>query len=195
MKKPKKPIRTPRRQCAACPWRKDVDPRDIPNGYCEVRHANLSNTIAVPGLLRLSGPLRLMACHESMPGKEVVCAGWMANQLGPGNNLPLRMAVIAGEITDNFELAGGEENQHRRLEDTLPKPPRPNLPISALVKVESDTMPKVLDPKASKTVVAALKKASSALDKALNALGSHPDASAVEKIQGKLLLLAGKHEK
>jgi len=31
-----------RRQCKACPWRKDVVPeRDIPGGYCEVKHANL----------------------------------------------------------------------------------------------------------------------------------------------------------
>lgn len=34
------------KQCKKCPWRKDVDPLEIPNGYCENKHAGLVNTIA-----------------------------------------------------------------------------------------------------------------------------------------------------
>jgi hypothetical protein len=107
----------PRKQCAKCPWRVDVDPHDIPNGYCEIKHAALRGTIADPGSVRLGGGLRMMACHESKPGKEIACAGWLANQLGPGNNIGLRMAVITGRVSANFELVG---EQHEHFEDTLP---------------------------------------------------------------------------
>lgn len=106
----------PRKQCAKCPWRVDVDPHDIPNGYCEIKHAALRGTIADPGSVRL-GDLRIMACHETKPGKEIACVGWLANQLGPGNNIGLRMAVITGRVSANFELVS---EQHEHFEDTLP---------------------------------------------------------------------------
>lgn len=112
-----------RKQCKACPWRKDVDPaRDIPNGYCATKHENLRGTIS-EGLAGLASPvLRLMACHESPIGKEIPCAGWLGHQLGPGNNIALRMAVIGKKIDADFELVG---EQHDRFEDTLPKSKRP----------------------------------------------------------------------
>jgi hypothetical protein len=105
-----------RRQCAKCPWRVDVDPHDIPNGYCERKHAGLRDTIAEPGSLRVGG-LRAMACHETKPGKELACVGWLANQLGHGNNIALRLAVIGKQIDGDFELV---DEQHERFEDTLP---------------------------------------------------------------------------
>lgn len=108
-------VTKPRKQCAKCPWRKDVDPHDIPNGYCERRHAALEDTIA-EGLR--AGPLRLMACHETKPGRELPCVGWLANQLGPGNNIGLRLAVLRKQIDARFELVG---EQHERFEDTLPR--------------------------------------------------------------------------
>ena len=37
------------KQCAKCPWKVSTDPHDIPGGYCEIKHANLSNTIANEG--------------------------------------------------------------------------------------------------------------------------------------------------
>ena len=40
------------KQCRKCPWRKDVDPHDIPNGYCEQKHAGLADTIAEPRAFR-----------------------------------------------------------------------------------------------------------------------------------------------
>jgi hypothetical protein len=107
----------PRKQCKKCPWRKDTDPYDIPNGYCEKKHAALENTIAVPGALNL-GTLRLMACHETPPGKELPCVGWLMHQLGPGNNIGLRLAVSRGRVDANVELVG---EQHERFEDTLPE--------------------------------------------------------------------------
>ncbi len=105
-----------RRQCKKCPWKKGTDPRTIPNGYCEARHRGLSKTLGDPGKLHHLRPL--MACHETKAGNEKVCVGWLANQLGPGNNLPLRLAVINGQIDADFELVG---EQHERFEDTLPK--------------------------------------------------------------------------
>lgn len=106
-------------QCAKCPWKVTTDPHDIPNGYCEVKHANLKNTIAEPGDTRglFASSLRLMACHESnVPGKELPCVGWLANQLGPGNNLALRLAAIDGKYGE-FRTVG---EQHETFEDTLP---------------------------------------------------------------------------
>lgn len=104
-----------RKQCAKCPWRTDVDPRDIPDGYCETQHAAVKSTIAEPGVVR-TGKIRMMACHETPVGKEKPCVGWLANQLGPGNNIALRVASIMGRIED-FESVG---EQHERFEDTLP---------------------------------------------------------------------------
>lgn len=102
-------------QCEKCPWRKSTDPQDIPNGYSEALHRDLKSTIAEPGRLGSLGPM--MACHESPPGQERPCVGWLANQLGPGNNLPLRLAVMAGKVNGNVETVGP---QHATFKDTLP---------------------------------------------------------------------------
>lgn len=106
----------PRKQCAKCPWKTSTDPRDISNGYCEIKHRKLKSTIAEPGDLRL-GSVRAMACHDTPAGKELPCVGWLVNQLGPGNNIALRFAVITGQVDDNVRTVGP---QHKRFEDTLP---------------------------------------------------------------------------
>jgi hypothetical protein len=103
-------------QCDKCPWRVDVDANDIPNGYCEVRHKNLSETIAEPGSLN---PIRkAMACHESPIGKEQYCIGWLYNQLGEGNNISLRIQMLHCENLKDIKIVG---EQHSRFEDTLPE--------------------------------------------------------------------------
>ena len=114
------------KQCDACPWRVDVvASRDIPGGYCEQKHAALRNTIAQEDgdlgvLFGLSAPLRVMACHETPEGKELACAGWLAHQLGPGNNIALRLRVRTDpelrEAVSKLELVG---EQHERFEDTI----------------------------------------------------------------------------
>jgi len=106
-----------RRQCKACPWKTSTDPYDIPGGYRERQHVALSSTIAEPAALP-TGALRLMACHETKRGKELPCVGWLAQQLGPGNNIGLRLAVMGGRVSADFELVGP---QHERLEETLPR--------------------------------------------------------------------------
>ena len=76
------------------------------------------DTIASPGSLAGMGrPLRVMACHYSTEGNEKACVGWLANQLGPGNNIPLRICASKGDF-GRIELDG---EQHKTFEDTLPK--------------------------------------------------------------------------
>lgn len=106
-------------QCEKCPWRIDVDPNDIPNGYCAARHAALESTIADPGIIQLGGTIRMMACHESPVGKEQACVGWLANQLGPGNNIGLRLWA-SRNLKARLKLVG---EQHVCFEDTLPEEP------------------------------------------------------------------------
>lgn len=100
-------------QCAKCPWRVATNPREIPGGYCETKHQALGGTIARPGELP-TGPLRVMACHET---DDAHCVGWVAHQAGPGNNLGLRVALMTCENAHRIRLRGP---QHECFEDTLP---------------------------------------------------------------------------
>lgn len=59
-----------------------------------------------------------MACHETAIGKELPCVGWLENQLGPGNNIALRLRVVTGDIDGDVETVG---EQHATLEDTFPR--------------------------------------------------------------------------
>jgi hypothetical protein len=107
------------KQCAKCPWRKDVDPHDIPDGYCETKHAALESTIAKDPMSSLADvqsgePLKVMACHET---EDAHCIGWLANQLGPGNNIGLRLSMRNCENADRIKLIG---EQHDTFEETLP---------------------------------------------------------------------------
>jgi len=102
------------KQCAKCPWKVTTNPHDIPNGYREDKHCALKKTIAEPGSLR-SNP-HAMACHESMPGKDMHCIGWLAHQMGPGNNIGLRLKMMHYDLS-KVELDG---EQHESFEDTLP---------------------------------------------------------------------------
>jgi len=109
-------VTTPRKQCAKCPWKRSTNPREIPDGYSAEKHAGLACTIAAPGGLG-DESLRMMACHETPVGAELPCVGWLVQQLGPGNNLGLRLRVLLGRVDANVETVGP---QHRRLQDTLP---------------------------------------------------------------------------
>jgi len=106
------------RQCAKCPWKVSTDPREIPNGYSEARHRALTSTVAEPG--RIDDQAHTMACHEHDPGEEAHCVVWLMNQLGAGNNIPLRISMLDCENIGEVQLDGP---QHRCLEDTFPKDP------------------------------------------------------------------------
>lgn len=107
------------RQCEKCPWKVDVDPYDIPDGYDVEKHRALKGTIAEPGAFRDTG--RVMACHESAPEDGVHCVGWLVNQLGPGNNIGLRLRMMSCENAHAIQTDG---EQHRCFEDTLPEDDR-----------------------------------------------------------------------
>ena len=105
------------RQCKKCPWRVDVDPHDIPDGYCEIKHANLKGTIANADSIesQLSArELHIMACHET---EDAHCVGWLNHQLGEGNNIALRMSMFGCENLSQLRTVG---EQHKTFEDTLP---------------------------------------------------------------------------
>ena len=109
------------RQCKACPWKKSTTPEaDIPGGYCSTKHANLADTIAPPGIPVFGDSMKAMACHESPRGAEQMCVGWVAHQLGPGNNIALRMMAMDGR----FQHIRTFGPQHECFEDTLPKEKR-----------------------------------------------------------------------
>lgn len=110
-------MKAPRKQCAKCPWKVTTDPHDIPNGYCPTKHAKLDRTIA-RSTSSPFGTLHVMPCHHSSVGQELPCVGWLVNQLGPGNNIGLRLRAISGAIDANVRTVGP---QHERFEDTLPK--------------------------------------------------------------------------
>lgn len=103
------------RQCDKCPWKVSTDPHDIPNGYNVEKHRALADTIAEPGSLRDTG--RAMSCHEHPVSDEAHCVGWLINQLGPGNNIALRLRVMSCENIGQVQLDGP---QHMTFEDTLP---------------------------------------------------------------------------
>lgn len=101
------------KQCPTCPWKVSSKCSNIPN-YSRQLHENLQQTIAESdgNLSEIGEPLKIMACHYSDDGNNIYCAGWLHNQLGVGNNIPLRMSmrttgiseiVIDGEQIQTFE--------------------------------------------------------------------------------------------
>ncbi len=104
------------KQCAKCPWRRDVNPREIPNGYSEEKHRALETTIAQPGDLSAFAlnTIRIMACHET---HKTHCIGRLVNQLGVGNNIALRLDMSSCTNANKIKLIG---EQHDCFEDTLP---------------------------------------------------------------------------
>lgn len=104
-------------QCVKCPWRKDSNPNTIPNGYSVDKHRALKKTIAIPAdvLALLNGTgIHVMACHED---HENYCIGWLMNQIGDGNNIPLRLKMRG---CTNFRDVRTIGEQHKTLEETLP---------------------------------------------------------------------------
>lgn len=105
------------KQCEKCPWRKDANPREIPNGYCEAKHQGLESTIASGSAFQqlASQEVRVMACHET---DDAYCLGWLVNQVGPGNNIAMRLRMMDCENADKITLVG---EQHDTFEETLPE--------------------------------------------------------------------------
>ncbi len=106
-------------QCAKCPWKVDTNPHEIPDGYCELKHKNLEDTIAKDTSFSFNQPLKVMACHHSKDTDENAehCVGWLNNQLGVGNNIGLRISMMNCENIKDLTIIG---EQNDRFQDTLP---------------------------------------------------------------------------
>ena len=102
-------------QCGKCPWKKGVNPHEIPKGYSVERHCDLKKTIAEGGIN--IGTLNVMSCHESEVEHDYHCVGWLANQMGSGNNIGLRLSMLKYDLS-RVKTIGP---QHENFEDTLPK--------------------------------------------------------------------------
>lgn len=107
-------------QCKSCPWRVGCDPDAQIPGYNRELHNNLRGTIKSEMASLPGDTLRIMACHYSKTGEEHACAGWLHNQIGAGNNIAVRLGVLAGRLP--IPEIDGE--QHATFEDTLPKQKR-----------------------------------------------------------------------
>jgi len=103
-----------KKQCKACPWKVSTVPdEDIPGGYSVDKHKRLCHLKDDAGYLETG---RIMGCHESPAEDPVACVGWLVHELGPGNNIGLRMSLMRGHI-GRLETEG---EQHTCIEDTLP---------------------------------------------------------------------------
>ncbi len=101
-------------QCSHCPWKVGSNPFQIPNGYDVEKHGALDKTISKSPYESIDRPIHAMACHES---DTDYCIGWLVNQLGPGNNIGLRIRMLSCANARDIELRG---EQHDTFEDTLP---------------------------------------------------------------------------
>lgn len=84
-------LRPSARPCGECPWRVDQ-----PVGrFAPERYRALAGTVAGPdGSAPLGAPM--FACHKSVAGREIPCAGWLAVE-GHGH-VGVRLAVATGRL-------------------------------------------------------------------------------------------------
>ncbi len=85
-------LRHPATPCSECPWR-----RDQPAGrFPACRYEALRDTSATPhsGSAPLGSPM--FACHKSLEGRDIACAGWLAVE-GAGH-VGVRLAVASGRL-------------------------------------------------------------------------------------------------
>ena len=85
---------TVRKPCPTCPWRLKKTASDIPNFDLELAEA-LADTCGTPGQ-EVDAAGRRFACHQSKPGEEIPCAGWLA-AVGY-HHIGVRVDVALGRI-------------------------------------------------------------------------------------------------
>lgn len=105
-------------QCAKCPWKVSTNPHEIPDGYSVDKHKGLACTIATDPVMSVFKQTNAMACHHSTGNDQMYCVGWLHNQLGPGNNIGLRIRMMGCSNAMDIKVKG---KQHKHFEDTLPK--------------------------------------------------------------------------
>lgn len=93
-----------RKPCAACPWRVDAHAQDIPNFKLELAEDLAASSPRERGNPEFGDPQ--FACHQSRPGEEIACAGWLASV---GHAHPqVRIGVYQGRV-DVAALLPGED--------------------------------------------------------------------------------------
>ncbi|MDQ2096792.1 MAG: DUF6283 family protein [Tychonema bourrellyi B0820] len=92
------------KQCKTCPWKLSETVADIPN-YSVETHEALQDTIAdkTGNANQIQEKLNVMTCHKSINSK---CVGWLHNQLGIGNNIPLRVNMMFYSNAKDIEIDG-----------------------------------------------------------------------------------------
>lgn len=110
-----------RTQCRKCPWRLDVNSGDIPVGFNYEVHRRLGETVrhtATP--LGNDVPLHMMACHETAEGTcdEKPCVGWLVHQLGPGNNIRLRLQAMRDDSFADVKCVGRQRSSFEEIRPT-----------------------------------------------------------------------------
>ncbi len=112
-------IKAPARPCEACPWRKDRDARDIPNFSMELAES-LAGTCPDQRGMGPSFGASWFACHLSVEGQEIPCAGWLATvgHAHPG----VRLAISMGRLSvDLLKAAEGTSPLHASYGEVLEK--------------------------------------------------------------------------
>jgi hypothetical protein len=104
------------KQCSGCPWRKSIDPASIPYGFNHETHKKLVDHRPAEGVFHVT-ELHAMACHHSNDMDNMYCIGWLENQLGEGNNIPLRIRMRNCTNLNEIETYG---EQRERFEDVKP---------------------------------------------------------------------------
>ncbi|MCH9637813.1 MAG: hypothetical protein K0U16_07715 [Gammaproteobacteria bacterium] len=83
-----------RKQCAECPWSRE----SRPGLFSPTRFKVMASTCEEWG--------PLFACHKSVAGRDLPCAGWVEYQRLHGNNVRLRLAIAQSEDFAPPELRG-----------------------------------------------------------------------------------------
>lgn len=100
-------------QCKHCPWKVSADLTKIPN-YNRQQHLDLEPCIAKDCTDFTNRPV--MSCHNSKECCPEPCIGYLVNQLGIGNNIPLRLKVRNWDGIESIKTVG---KQLETFEETL----------------------------------------------------------------------------
>lgn len=87
-------LKHPKRPCAECPWRTDVETGRFP----PERFVALANTA-------YDMSVTLFQCHKSTDDEPLVCAGFLL--VGADHNLSVRMAGSSGHLSRGVISDGG----------------------------------------------------------------------------------------
>lgn len=108
-----------RQPCPSCPWRVDQDASAIPHFSLALAERLAATCPDERGMGPDFGDPQF-ACHQSRPGAEFVCAGWLAVV---GHRHPaVRMSVLAGTVpAEALEIGDGWPALHESFADVIGK--------------------------------------------------------------------------